>query len=177
MRYSTQSLSVFIPFQVNEWQSDWVAFYSQQRLQHQLNMVEKEYGDREARELWAMLQVHLPFDQSKTKKFNIFQLCQQFEDLNDASLIYSWRSLSFSQMWRLFLLSSMETYGEATWLSVLTAPSSLTPLLTMAIQSLSWLSLGCLVASTALFILLTMKRFLKHQDLQREVSFTNFSIT
>lgn len=32
-------------------------FYSQQRLQHQLNMVEKSYGDREARELWAKLQV------------------------------------------------------------------------------------------------------------------------
>ncbi|RVE69638.1 hypothetical protein OJAV_G00079540 [Oryzias javanicus] len=46
--------------QQNEWQSDWVAFYSQQRLQHQLNMVEKSYGDREARELWANLQLKIP---------------------------------------------------------------------------------------------------------------------
>lgn len=35
-----------------------MSFYSQQRLQHQINMVEESYGDREARELWAQLQVH-----------------------------------------------------------------------------------------------------------------------
>ncbi|XP_004071440.1 ketosamine-3-kinase [Oryzias latipes] len=46
--------------QQNEWQSDWVAFYSQQRLQHQLNMVETSYGDRETRELWAALQLKIP---------------------------------------------------------------------------------------------------------------------
>lgn len=46
--------------QENEWQNDWVAFYSQQRLQHQLNMVEKSHGDREARELWAQLQLKIP---------------------------------------------------------------------------------------------------------------------
>uniref|UniRef100_A0A3Q0RAE9 protein-ribulosamine 3-kinase n=1 Tax=Amphilophus citrinellus TaxID=61819 RepID=A0A3Q0RAE9_AMPCI len=46
--------------QDNQWQSDWVSFYSQQRLQHQLNMVEKSYGDRETRELWAQLQVKIP---------------------------------------------------------------------------------------------------------------------
>lgn len=44
--------------QKNEWQDDWVSFYSQQKLQHQLNMVENSHGDREARELWAKLQVH-----------------------------------------------------------------------------------------------------------------------
>lgn len=46
--------------QENEWQNAWVAFYSQQRLQHQLDMVEKSYGDREARELWAQLQLKIP---------------------------------------------------------------------------------------------------------------------
>ncbi|KAM3863580.1 ketosamine-3-kinase [Diretmus argenteus] len=46
--------------QENEWQDDWVTFYSRQRLQHQLNMVEKTYGDREARELWAQLQLKIP---------------------------------------------------------------------------------------------------------------------
>ncbi|MEQ2220781.1 fructosamine 3 kinase [Ilyodon furcidens] len=46
--------------QENEWQSDWVLFYSQQRLQYQLNLVEKSYGDREARELWAKLQLKIP---------------------------------------------------------------------------------------------------------------------
>lgn len=35
-----------------------MSFYAQQRLQHQVNMVEKSYGDREAIELWAELQVH-----------------------------------------------------------------------------------------------------------------------
>ncbi|MBN3310393.1 ketosamine-3-kinase [Amia ocellicauda] len=46
--------------QENAWQSDWISFYSQQRLQHQLNMIEKDYGDREARELWSQLQVKIP---------------------------------------------------------------------------------------------------------------------
>ncbi|XP_005801530.1 ketosamine-3-kinase [Xiphophorus maculatus] len=46
--------------QKNEWQSDWVQFYSQQRLEYQLNMVEKSHGDREARELWAKLQLKIP---------------------------------------------------------------------------------------------------------------------
>ncbi|XP_076000399.1 ketosamine-3-kinase [Genypterus blacodes] len=46
--------------QENEWQDDWVTFYSRQRLQHQLDMVEKSYGDREARELWTQLQLKIP---------------------------------------------------------------------------------------------------------------------
>ncbi|XP_053707368.1 ketosamine-3-kinase [Synchiropus splendidus] len=46
--------------QNNDWQDDWVTFYSQQRLQHQLNVVEESYGDREARELWAALQLKIP---------------------------------------------------------------------------------------------------------------------
>lgn len=54
-----------LPSQENEWQDDWVTFYSRHRLQHQLNMVEKSYGDREARELWAELQV--PLTPSETK--------------------------------------------------------------------------------------------------------------
>lgn len=43
--------------QVNDWQEDWVAFYAQQRIQPQMDMVEKESGDREALQLWAALQV------------------------------------------------------------------------------------------------------------------------
>ena len=50
-----------IILQENEWQDDWVTFYSRHRLQHQLNMVEKSYGDREASELWSHLQVYLLF--------------------------------------------------------------------------------------------------------------------
>lgn len=43
--------------QVNDWQKDWVAFYAQQRIQPQMDMVEKGSGDREALELWSALQV------------------------------------------------------------------------------------------------------------------------
>lgn len=45
------------PVQVNDWQKDWVEFYAQQRIQPQMDMVEKGSGDREARELWSALQV------------------------------------------------------------------------------------------------------------------------
>lgn len=98
------------------------------------------------------------------------------ESLCILSVIYSWRFLSFSKTWKLSLLSSMETYGEAMWQNVQKAQSSLIQLLSMAIQSLSLVLQGCLVASTALFTLPTMKRFLKHQALQRETSFTNSTI-
>lgn len=43
--------------QVNDWQEDWVTFYARQRIQPQMDMVEKGSGDREARELWSALQV------------------------------------------------------------------------------------------------------------------------
>ncbi|XP_056409183.1 ketosamine-3-kinase-like [Hyla sarda] len=49
----------FIPL-VNEWQEDWVMFYTRQRIQHQMDLMEKTYGDREARELWAQVQVTVP---------------------------------------------------------------------------------------------------------------------
>lgn len=43
--------------QVNDWQNDWVIFFARQRIQPQMDMIEKNSGDREARELWAQLQV------------------------------------------------------------------------------------------------------------------------
>ncbi|KAM7069601.1 fructosamine-3-kinase isoform 11-T11 [Molossus nigricans] len=45
----------FIP-QVNEWQDDWSTFFTRYRLQAQLDLIEKDYADREARELWSQLQ-------------------------------------------------------------------------------------------------------------------------
>jgi len=42
---------------VNEWQSDWPSFFIRHRLQAQLDLIEKDYGDREARELWSQLKV------------------------------------------------------------------------------------------------------------------------
>jgi len=139
-------------------------------------MVEKSYGDREARELWANLQVHLFFDLIGNIKHPILSVIWQCI-VRLVSTVYSWRSLSFSQMWRLSLLSSMAIYGEVMWQSVQTAQSSLTLPPSTAIQSLSWVSLRCLVALTALSTLLTMKRFLKHQNFQRETNFINSFIT
>ncbi|XP_029456138.1 ketosamine-3-kinase-like [Rhinatrema bivittatum] len=49
----------FIP-QVNEWQSDWVTFFTRQRLQPQMDLIEKDYGDREVQELWSHLQLIVP---------------------------------------------------------------------------------------------------------------------
>ncbi|KAI4896655.1 hypothetical protein NFI96_012704 [Prochilodus magdalenae] len=57
--FHTATCCGYIP-QVNDWQADWVSFYTQQRLQHQLSLVEQSYGDREARELWAKLQLKIP---------------------------------------------------------------------------------------------------------------------
>lgn len=51
------SVCLTLSFQMNEWKDDWVTFFSQQRLQYQLSVLESTYGDREARELWAQLQV------------------------------------------------------------------------------------------------------------------------
>lgn len=52
-----------------------MTFYSQQRLQHQIGMAEKSYGDREARELWAKLQVHHYFDPQQTQIFTCLYDC------------------------------------------------------------------------------------------------------
>ena len=46
--------------QVNDWQKDWVAFYAQQRIQPQMDMLAKGAGDRDALELWSALQVSAP---------------------------------------------------------------------------------------------------------------------
>ncbi|KAL7989340.1 hypothetical protein Chor_012006 [Crotalus horridus] len=46
--------------QVNDWQQDWVNFFTRQRIQPQMDLIEKNSGDREARELWAQLQVKIP---------------------------------------------------------------------------------------------------------------------
>ncbi|KAB1266626.1 Fructosamine-3-kinase [Camelus dromedarius] len=46
--------------QVNEWQDDWPTFFTRHRLQAQLDLIEKDYADREARELWSQLQVKIP---------------------------------------------------------------------------------------------------------------------
>ncbi|XP_034646135.1 fructosamine-3-kinase isoform X2 [Trachemys scripta elegans] len=46
--------------QVNEWQSDWLTFFIRHRLQAQMDLIEKAYGDREARELWSQLKLKIP---------------------------------------------------------------------------------------------------------------------
>ncbi|KAF4803815.1 hypothetical protein TURU_012982 [Turdus rufiventris] len=57
--FHTVTCCGYLP-QVNEWQSDWVTFFARQRIQPQMDMVEKKSGDREARELWAQLQLKIP---------------------------------------------------------------------------------------------------------------------
>ncbi|XP_072024143.1 ketosamine-3-kinase-like [Amphiura filiformis] len=49
----------YIP-QNNEWTDNWVEFYARHRLKLQLDLVERDYGDREARELWPQLERNLP---------------------------------------------------------------------------------------------------------------------
>lgn len=118
--------------------------------------------------------LHLIPSETKNDILMIISFIWQW-NLHIVSVIYSWRSHSFSKIWRFPLLSSMGTYGEEMCQSVKKAQSSLTQLPSMAIQSLSWALQECSEASTALFTLLTMKKFLKHQALQRETSFTNSS--
>lgn len=48
---------LLLHMQVNDWQTDWVTFYVRQRIQPQMDLVEKGSGDREALELWSALQV------------------------------------------------------------------------------------------------------------------------
>lgn len=49
----------YIP-QKNEWKEDWVAFFAQHRLDHQMKLVEQNYSDAETRELWSELNLKLP---------------------------------------------------------------------------------------------------------------------
>ena len=53
--FSETTCCGYLP-QENTWCSNWVEFFSRHRLQVQLNMIEKEYGDREALSLWSILQ-------------------------------------------------------------------------------------------------------------------------
>ncbi|XP_013917089.1 PREDICTED: fructosamine-3-kinase-like [Thamnophis sirtalis] len=52
-------LSIFI-LQVNEWQNDWPTFFIRHRLQAQMDLIERDYGDRTARELWEQLKPKVP---------------------------------------------------------------------------------------------------------------------
>eukprot|EP00069_Balaena_mysticetus_P017912 bmy_02213T0 len=49
-----------LDIKVNDWQRDWVTFYARQRIQPQMDLLEQGSGDREARELWAALQLKIP---------------------------------------------------------------------------------------------------------------------
>ncbi|KAF0300245.1 Ketosamine-3-kinase [Amphibalanus amphitrite] len=46
--------------QANQWCDDWVQFLARDKLEPQIAMIEREYGDREVRELWPRLQRCLP---------------------------------------------------------------------------------------------------------------------
>ncbi|XP_069809929.1 ketosamine-3-kinase-like [Dendropsophus ebraccatus] len=57
--FHTATCCGYIP-QVNDWQEDWDVFYTRQRIQYQMDLIEKSSGDREARELWSQLQLKVP---------------------------------------------------------------------------------------------------------------------
>ncbi|XP_040294692.1 ketosamine-3-kinase [Bufo bufo] len=57
--FHTVTCCGYLPM-VNDWQEDWVTFYTRQRIQVQIDMLEKSSGDREALELWAQLQLKVP---------------------------------------------------------------------------------------------------------------------
>ncbi|KAK2179675.1 hypothetical protein NP493_477g00038 [Ridgeia piscesae] len=46
--------------QDNSWTDDWVTFFCEKKLQKQLDLVEKEYHDSEARTLWGQLLPRIP---------------------------------------------------------------------------------------------------------------------
>ncbi|XP_066018215.1 fructosamine-3-kinase-like isoform X2 [Pocillopora verrucosa] len=46
--------------QDNEWHDNWVTFYTRCRLQLQMDLIDKQYGDTETRSLWSRLQLKIP---------------------------------------------------------------------------------------------------------------------
>ncbi|KAK4315160.1 hypothetical protein Pmani_013593 [Petrolisthes manimaculis] len=56
--FSVPTCCGYLP-QDNSWCDDWITFYTR-KLQQQLTMIETEYRDREARELWSHLQLKIP---------------------------------------------------------------------------------------------------------------------
>lgn len=46
--------------QNNEWQQDWISFFARNRLQHQIQLIQKNYNDRQINELWSELQLKIP---------------------------------------------------------------------------------------------------------------------
>lgn len=56
--FHTTTCCGYIP-QDNSWKDDWVAFFTQNRLDHQFRLLEENKGDREASEMWSRLQLIL----------------------------------------------------------------------------------------------------------------------
>ncbi|XP_069809927.1 ketosamine-3-kinase-like [Dendropsophus ebraccatus] len=54
--FHTSTCCGYIP-QENSWQEDWVTFFTSQRLQPQLRLIERDYGDRTLLGLWSELQM------------------------------------------------------------------------------------------------------------------------
>lgn len=49
----------YLPME-NEWHTDWLEFFCRQRIDPQIRMAQEKYGDREAGQLWAELERHVP---------------------------------------------------------------------------------------------------------------------
>ncbi|XP_072178205.1 fructosamine-3-kinase-like [Diadema setosum] len=57
--FHTTTCCGYIPTD-NTWTDDWTTFFARQRLQPRFEMVERDYGDREVKDLWSLLQRKLP---------------------------------------------------------------------------------------------------------------------
>lgn len=57
--FHTTTCCGYLPLD-NTWKDDWITFYTNNRLQNQLDMVESNYKDKEAKELWVQLKPKIP---------------------------------------------------------------------------------------------------------------------
>uniref|UniRef100_UPI00358E8330 ketosamine-3-kinase-like isoform X2 n=1 Tax=Myxine glutinosa TaxID=7769 RepID=UPI00358E8330 len=57
--FYTTTCCGYIP-QANDWQQEWPTFFINQRLQPQLDLIERDYGDREVHQLWSQVQSKIP---------------------------------------------------------------------------------------------------------------------
>uniref|UniRef100_A0A1Z5L5U7 protein-ribulosamine 3-kinase n=1 Tax=Ornithodoros moubata TaxID=6938 RepID=A0A1Z5L5U7_ORNMO len=57
--FHTTTCCGYLPLQ-NDWGSDWVEFFCRQRIDVQIRTAQEKYGDREAAQLWGLLQRSVP---------------------------------------------------------------------------------------------------------------------
>ncbi|XP_073166421.1 ketosamine-3-kinase-like isoform X2 [Lepidochelys kempii] len=103
--FHTVTCCGYLP-QVNDWQNDWVSFYARQRIQPQMDMIEKNSGDREARELWAQLQfMQVTGRYCRLEDWVVFLASLTYKTKWKSETL-SWHGLLFKYKHRLYIQSS-----------------------------------------------------------------------